>query len=262
MSIIVAWCFAGLTPSTCSASPRAPPTPGRESLPTSRMKNGALGPRATRSAAESGAIFDAQVRGSRRDRHVHTREPRREDPDATEDERGRRSRERQQHALLIRRPRRRYRLGAVDRTGLVAGTVRRYDESSRCRTSCRGRGRGSRRRLADRLHAVRGDVPRAARLGERQLDVALDPQRPESPVPLMVRSKIGADVHEIAERAFEGREVDRGRVERLRDLPDRDVGQRGLVGPGRGAFSPVSKSAGYDAATLPVLSGEKTASSM
>ena len=60
MSSIVAWCLAGLTPRTCSASPRAPPTPGRESLPTSRTKNGAVGPPPTRSAADSGAIFSTR----------------------------------------------------------------------------------------------------------------------------------------------------------------------------------------------------------
>ena len=89
MSIIDARCLAGLTPTRCNASPRAPPTPGRSSLPTSRMKNGPFGVPAARFAPLSGAIFATRrYVGPGCERHVISRHPRRDDAAAREDERG------------------------------------------------------------------------------------------------------------------------------------------------------------------------------
>ena len=165
MSSIVAWCLAGFTPSTCSASPRAPPTPGRESLPTNRMKNGARrcaadavgGRRAVRSSRRGRYVAPDAIGSARRPAKIHAPSRPRCTPS---DER-----------TLGPAPAKSRRASRLIGRRIVVGPSRGVAPASH---SCRGRGRGSRGRLADRLHAVRGDVPGLAGLGERQLDVALD----------------------------------------------------------------------------------------
>ena len=93
MLSIVALCSFGLTPTRCSASPRAPPTPGRSSLPTSsdeeRRRSGRPRPIGVAGVRE---LLDAQVRRAGRERHLVAGEPRRaERRDAERDDDARRA---------------------------------------------------------------------------------------------------------------------------------------------------------------------------
>ena len=96
--------------------------------------------------------------------HVHAREPRREDADAAEHDRGRRAASASDDALRRTPTRRRAvsvevvrHVGSLTASSLAVAVVVVVPAAD----------------LRTRLHAVRGDEPRLAGLRERQLDVAV-----------------------------------------------------------------------------------------